>query len=137
MQDFAWWSGLTVVDARRGAEISAAPPWRARARSTRVAHLLPNYDEYFIGFKDRSAFGERLRRARADHRVDALMGHMVFVDGQIVGPWWRTLGKRVDVELRLLGPLTAPERRLLQRAAERYGTFLGLPVHLVFTPYDR
>ena len=30
-QDFAWWSGLTVADARRGIE-SATP--RARARST-------------------------------------------------------------------------------------------------------
>jgi hypothetical protein len=133
LQDFAWWSGLTVGDAKRGVEAAGAPPARTARRAPRIAHLLPNYDEYFIGFRDRSAFGERLRRARADHRVEALMGHLVFIDGQIVGGWRRTLGKRVDVELRLLVPVMAPERTLLRRAGERFGRFLGLPVHLALT----
>ena len=63
-QDFAWWSGLTVGDARRGIE-SASPRlasaivdgksnWHApgASRETRVAphavHLLPNYDEVIV-----------------------------------------------------------------------------------------
>jgi winged helix DNA-binding protein len=133
-QDFAWWSGLTVADAKRGMEAAGAPVAGAARPAPRIAHLLPNYDEYFIGFKDRSAFGERLRRARADHHVEALMGHIVFIDGQIVGGWRRTLGKHVDVELRLLVAVTAPERTLLRRAAQRFGKFLGLPVHVILTP---
>jgi hypothetical protein len=145
IQDFAWWSGLTVADAKRGVEIAAAfvkceirdggaywhvPSKRARPRAIRVAHLLPNYDELFIGFRDRAAFGERLRRRHADQRVDALMGHILFVDGEIVGAWRRTLGKTVEVELRLLVPLTARERDLVRRAAERFGAFLSRPVRV-------
>jgi len=145
VQDFAWWSGLTVADAKRGVEIAAAfvkceirdggaywhvPSKRAFPRAARVAHLLPNYDELFVGFKDRAAFAERLRRVRANHRVDALMGHILFVNGQIVGGWRRTRGKTVEVELRLLVPLTAPERDLARRAAERFGEFLGTPVRV-------
>src|SRR5439155_214444 len=75
LKDFAWWSGLTVADASRGVQIAGQSLERevigdetywsdARARSQRkssvMAHLLPNYDEYFIGFKNRSAIEQRL-----------------------------------------------------------------------------
>lgn len=90
-------------------------------------HLLPNYDEYFIGFKDRSAIGER---SVAKPHVDALMGHVIFVDGQIVGGWRRTVTKCVDIELTVLVQLTATERKLIDAAARRFGKFLGLPVKI-------
>ena len=137
VQDFAWWSGLTIADAKRGVETAGSfltrelhdgaarwhvPSSRA-ARSTRVAHLLPNFDEYFVGFRDRSAIAERLRGVVADTRVDALMGNVVCVDGQIVGGWRRTLGKTAKVELRFLVSLTAAERVLVRRAGERFGKF--------------
>ncbi|HKW40571.1 MAG TPA: winged helix DNA-binding domain-containing protein [Gemmatimonadales bacterium] len=146
LQDFAWWSGLTVADAKRGVEtasrsllreaLDGEPYWSAPAgpaphRWRRVAHLLPNYDEYFIGFKDRSAFAERLGCVVTQARFDALMGHVVFVDGQIVGGWRRSLGATADVELRLLVKLSAAERSLVRRATRRFGEFLRLPVRLV------
>jgi hypothetical protein len=145
LQDFAWWSGLTVTDAKRGVAAAAsflkrqtydgrtywhAAAARASARTARVAHLLPNYDEYFVGFKDRSAFAKRLRHVRANRRVNALMGHILSVDGQIVGGWRRTLGNTVEVELDLLVSLTPSERRLVSGAAKRFGEFLGSPVHV-------
>ncbi|MGH7672715.1 MAG: winged helix DNA-binding domain-containing protein, partial [Gemmatimonadales bacterium] len=145
VHDFAWWSGLAVRDARRGVEAAgaflvrethgggtywSAPGERAAPRWTRVAHLLPNYDECFVGFRDRSAFAERLRAVRPKSRMNALMGHVVFLDGQIVGGWRRTLGTTADLELRLLVRLTAPERKLVERAARRFGDFLGLPVRV-------
>ena len=147
VHDFAWWSGLTIADAKRGVESAAsflaretrdgATYWQARSsrapRPKRVAHLLPNYDEYFVGFRNRSAIAERLRGVLADRRVDALMGHVVCVDGQIVGGWRRTLGETVEVELRLLVPLTAAERDVVRRAVDRFGRFLQLPLHL--TPW--
>ncbi len=145
VHDFAWWSGLTVADAKRGVESAASflvrethdgvAYWHARAsrtpRSTRVAHLLPNFDEYFVGFRNRSAIAERLRGVFPDRRVDALMGHVVCIDGQIVGGWRRTLGKTAAVELRLLVPLTTPEHRLVRAAVERFGRFLQLPLRVL------
>ena len=149
LHDFAWWSGLTVGDAKRGVEASGAflqredydgrkywfaPSTRESRRPSRTAHLLPNYDEYFIGFKDRSAIGDRLRKSVANPRVDALMGHIVFVDGQIVGGWRRTLAKRVDIQGDLLVSVTPGERKLIDAAAKRFGEFLGLPVKLSWAP---
>lgn len=145
LQDFAWWSGLTVADAKRGVDAAAGfvrrethdggTYWsvrsaRASHRSSRVAHLLPAYDEFFIGFKDRSAFAERLRRVRSKGAMNALPGRVLCLDGQVVGGWRRTLGKTVEVALDLLVPLTTVERRLAGQAVEHFGEFLGTPVQV-------
>ena len=145
LQDYSWWSGLTIADAKRGVEAVGsfmtrevlegraywfAPSTRETNRKTRTAHLLPNYDEYFIGFKDRSAIGERLKRAAVGPTGDVLMTHIVFVDGQIVGGWKRTLSDHADVELKLLVPLTSAETRLVDTAMARFGEFHQLPVRV-------
>ncbi|HET9387990.1 MAG TPA: winged helix DNA-binding domain-containing protein [Gemmatimonadales bacterium] len=146
VHDFSWWSGLAMGDARRAIEIagralahevfdgrkyhSARHTPRA-ARSVRIAHFLPNYDEYFIGFKDRSAFAERLGGVATKTQLDALWGHVLFVDGQIVGGW-RRAPDASDVLLRLLVRLTAVERELVLQAGRRFAKFLGIPVHVDF-----
>jgi len=147
VHDFAWWSGLTIGDAQRGIDAAGAALkhetldgrayWTARdglssGRAPRIAHLLPNYDEYFIGFKDRTAFSERLSgtRALSENQLDALFGHVVCVNGQIVGGWGRPSGRDRVITLKLLLKLTGAERKLVDRAAQRFGEFLGAPVRL-------
>jgi hypothetical protein len=64
IDDFAWWSGLTKADAKRGVDAAAAhlehesiegrsywfPAAERSVRSSSPSvHLLPNFDEYFIG----------------------------------------------------------------------------------------
>jgi hypothetical protein len=140
--DFSWWSGLTKSDSRRAAAAAASDleheiidgrsywfptPTRVAKRRTPIVHLLPNYDEYFIGLKDRSAFSTRLGKARIEVRMDALQGHILTINGQIVGGWNRTLrGKDVVVHLKLLQRLTAPETRAVEKAARSFGEFLGI-----------
>lgn len=73
LQDFTMWSGLTMTDAKNGIEMvkskfeyetfNGQTYWFPEAATLKkdkslIAYLLPNYDEYFIGFKDRSAIGE-------------------------------------------------------------------------------
>jgi hypothetical protein len=145
-QDFAGWSGLTVADAKRG--IQMAGSWlakrtvegrdywlsansRASRRSRPTAHLLPNYDEYFIGFKDRGAAGQRLRAFDTKTVTAALWAHVVAVDGQMVGGWTRTLEKgAVVVNVKPLARLSQADKRLIAAAAKEYGAFLQLPVKL-------
>ena len=72
-----------------------------------TAHLLPNYDEYFIGFKDRSAIGKLVSPLRPEENSVALNAHIIIMDGQIVGGWRRTLTKNaVILERNLLTELT-------------------------------
>ena len=121
--DFAWWSGLTVADARRGAQaaglaeadgyyfVPSDPPPIPPGR----VWLLPNYDEYTVAYKQRELFGDRER---------ILFTNVVVVDGQVVGMWKRTVRKKaveVDVEW-----FDEPRPAALADAAERYAGFLGL-----------
>lgn len=146
LQDFAWWSGLTVTDAKRGIELVKAnlqcatvderDYWFAEPAAfiepkKPLAHLLPNYDEYFIGLKDRSAINMALKAIPSERMLSALSGHILIVNGSVAGGWKRTLRKDgVSIALELLKPLTSAEQKAVAQAAEKYGTFLGLPVTL-------
>lgn len=140
-QDFAKWSGLTVADARLGIELaghdlrketwgrqsfwcsaaeSAAPP-EPRTRPRPTAYLLPNYDEYTIGYRDHDAVFD------APNMSQLIFAHTIILDGQVAGTWKRTLKKReVVIELNTFTKLTKAQSRLIGAAAKRYGKFLGL-----------
>ncbi len=146
VHDFAWWSGLTKSDAKRGVQAAGSEleheviegcgywfptPARTRRKTTR-AHLLPNYDEYFIGLKDRSAMQSALRASGWDGSVSFLGGHILTINGQIVGGWTRVLkGETTIVQLKLLTTLGGDERRAIAREVRRFEAFLGLPAELV------
>jgi hypothetical protein len=148
LQDFTWWSGLTMADAKQGlamvksqfqqAEMNGQIYWfpkilLATEMKTQIVYLLPNYDEYFVGLRDRSAIGEVAGKANILKDNPSVMAHVIILNGQMVGGWKRILGKdKVLVELDPITKLTRPEKQAAARAAERFGTFLGLPVELIW-----
>lgn len=151
-QDFAWWSGLTLTEARKGfdmvrremqteqveKQLYAFPaPAPVPPKRSPTALLLPNYDEYFIGYRDRSAIGERVREHAPEELNRALSGHVLVVDGQLVGGWKRTLNRtRVTVEIHRLVSLSQAEERAVESAAGQYAKFLGLELELVEKRFD-
>jgi hypothetical protein len=149
IHDFAWWSGLTIADGKKAVAIlgdvltSATaddktywfvgnPPMRRRTKPE--AHLLPNYDEYFIGFRDRSAILGVVKGMSLLPGDPLFTLHVVALDGQIVGGWRRSATKKsVNVEINLGMKPTADARKAIDAAAERYGEFLALPVEVTYT----
>lgn len=145
LKDFAWWSGLTVADAKAGVEmvkaqlcaeeIDGAIYWFGDSLPmidavTPRAYLLPNFDEYTVGYADRSAIIDPQHAELVDMR-SGILDYVIVVDGQVVGSWKRTVQKQaVTVELRPFAPLTSDQQAAVTSAAERYGEFLGLPVVL-------
>jgi len=145
LQDFVWWSGLPVADARAGLEtaktrlhqetIEGQIYWLAQNQSSSTTpaptvFLLPAYDEYFLGYKDRRAVLD----ANYDKQVVSSNGvfrPMIVIDGQIVGIWKQRLKKEtVVITPSPFNSLTFAENQALQMAADRYGAFLGLSVAL-------
>jgi winged helix DNA-binding protein len=144
LRDFAWWSGLTVADAKRGVEmlgteigktnigertfwVSTTAPLAAAARPN--AYLIPNYDEFYIGYTDRSAIFDALRKIGKQSNIPSFSQHVLVVDGQVVGGWKRTMTPRgVSVELTTAMRLSEPARRAVKAAAKRFEQFLGQPV---------
>ena len=147
LHDFTWWSGLTMADAKEGIEsvksqfvseaIDGKTYWFDGAVSPvkekhLTAHLLPNYDEYFIGFKDRSAIGEVAKQANIKANDPSFLAHVIILDGQLVGGWRRTLKKdAVRVEYTLITELTKLQETAVDQAASQYGEFLQLTVERV------
>lgn len=145
VQDFSWWSGLRMPDAKRATEMvasafdrlvlagrtylfSGAPPKSRRA----VAHLLPNYDEYFIGLRDRSAIGESIRESGGTVSNRLFFAHLVMVDGQLAGGWTRGVrAGAVTVRVELAIDLPKNRMQAIEAQVQRYSRFLGAPVRLV------
>jgi hypothetical protein len=141
LQDFTWWSGLTVADAKRAIEMSrleseaveglsywfgTEPP----SAAPDPAYLLPPYDEYTVAYKDRSAVLDPGHGR--DVSGNGIFYPILVLTGQVAGTWKRELKKEsVVITLSPFIPLKKKERQAVALAAERYGQFLGKPAVLV------
>jgi len=150
LADLTWWSGLTAAEVGKGIELAGAALehatingkdyWYGAAAGKGssagvVAHLLPNYDEYTVGYRDRSAL------VPTDGRFDlslltfgSILSNVVTIDGVVRGAWRRSSAPGGGlVELRLFGRLAAREAAAVAEAGRRLGRFLGRPVKLALT----
>jgi hypothetical protein len=140
LADFAWWTGLTVADANVAIEGARAylfsetnnkTTWWSGAgapgRRIRSApgHLLPVYDEYTVGYADRSA---ALDPVYAGHAAagNGIFRAPIVIEGRIVGSWTRQIRKdRVDITIVPLTRFDREQRRWIHEGAVRYGRFVG------------
>jgi len=139
LQDFAWWSGLSVADARLGLELADRDVekiklgekiyWKLRSSEARekllnTAHLLPVFDEFFVAYKDRQVIFDPTDGKPPLTSWD-LLGPTVIINGIAVGTWKRTADKK-SIELKLIQALTKAERAAVDKAAKQYADFWGL-----------
>jgi hypothetical protein len=149
VHDFAWWSGLTIGDARAGLAMLDRelvhetldgktywfPSSRRTAATERTAYLLPLYDEYLIAYRDRSA---ALDRQLWTWTSGEAFNAPVVVGGQVVGGWRRRVqSKRVAIALTMFTDLPAGDLRLIDEAARRYAAFQGLDLDLSWSRRTR
>ena len=137
VHDFAWWSGLTMGEARRGAAtvdaalLLAAPPGPDRVAG--ADFLLPNYDESLIAYRHRGAVLDPERSRNFGVFTSNEFPHQVVLDGRVAGSWQRRIGAReAAIALELYARPTAAQRQALAAAAVRYGTALGMPCAITF-----
>jgi hypothetical protein len=140
-QDFSWWSGLTVAECTRGIVMTGRqlqqialngkryfvpPAFELPSRVGTTAHLLPNYDEYFIGFRDRSAIAQRLGNTALVTGGNALIAHVVAIGGQLVGGWRRAAEKeKTALRFKLMAKLKRTELSSLRRAVQQFAEYTG------------
>jgi hypothetical protein len=143
-RDFSWWSGLTMRDAKTGLNMVAASveretidgltywfaPSRLGATPTPLVHLLPNYDECLIAYKDRGVVpGTPVPSGASRHGAFA---HHLVIDGRLAGAWRRRIGtKHVEIDVLPYRALTRAESRALDAMIERHSRFMSISVKLV------
>jgi len=158
VQDFVWWSGLRMADARAGIALAGgaldhqtiegkdywfdADAGRVR-EAAGAAHLLPNFDEYTVAYRDRAeilhadqpfdpALFARAGTSRSSSiSFASILSNVVTVGGRVRGSWRRTVargGVRVDVQP--LDRFKRAETAAVEDAAGRLGRFLERLVEL-------
>ena len=149
LQDFAWWSGLTLAEARKGIVRAGADlasrsidgkdywhdpdlDWRPAAES--VVNLLPNFDEYTVGYRDRSALLHADYPFRPElFSFSSILSNIVTAGGELRGAWRKVATARgAHLEVRPLAPLGGAVRAGVKEVARRFGLFLGRDVGLAW-----
>ncbi|MEP6478767.1 MAG: winged helix DNA-binding domain-containing protein [Rhodoglobus sp.] len=140
-RDFAWWASLTLTEARTAIAVAGVRLERREIDGIvyRLAHglepardavhLLPGFDEFLLGYQDRSA---ALPQEYADRIVPGNNGVFqptIVSNGRVVGTWRRTeKAKAVLVEPQSFDVPTKKTTAGVASAATRYGRFLQKPV---------
>jgi hypothetical protein len=101
LQDFKWWSGLSVADSRNALEIvkpdlvyekvGVETYWFLSCHnSPRIAnnsaHLLPAFDEFLISYKDRNA-SLTLTNFKKAVSENGIFRPVIVINGQVMGLW--------------------------------------------------
>jgi hypothetical protein len=107
-RDFAWWTKLTLRDVRTGIHLArselteiehdgrvhfAATAELERAGGRRMSaavHALPGFDEFLLGYEDRSAALAAEHSARIVPGNNGIFLPMIIARGEVVGTWRRT-----------------------------------------------
>lgn len=150
MQDYIWWSGLGVTEARIGIEKSLSklkkavikdktyymPNRMPKRKSIQSVQLLPAFDEYLISYKDRQIALSRpeTRRVLANGNATFVHSNGIFlpimvIDGYVVGTWKKVKGKaKTAITLAPFGKLSSGHLSRIADAAKKYGIFLGVDI---------
>lgn len=120
---------LSHVDAAQGpAGVSDAP----EALGHSGVHLLPQWDEFLLGYKTRDVTLPPEHFHRVVPGRNMVFKPTLVVDGEVAGTWRRRQRARQTVlEVLPFVPLGKARWRDVERAATAYGRFLGADVDVV------
>lgn len=147
-----WFGGMKPADARtlfesladelEEVDVEGTRAWLAAPSlddppSVASVRLLPEYDCYVMGFRERERLVPEVARGRmSEHgrgRYEGPAGVPWLLVGGVVAGWWQRKKRTRKIELRVetFGRLTRPQRSALEAEASRIGAFFGLEADLV------
>src|SRR5262245_6862536 len=141
LNDFAWWSGLTVSDAREGLAALGNrltsqtvgeltywfdPETEVDSAAGSAMLLLPNFDEFTVAYRSRELFYPREIVYRPGPRYDAPFGNVIVVDGAVLGIWKRSVRRgQLSIEPEWFNPPVRKDITAFDAAVARYAAFFG------------
>lgn len=146
IKDLIWWSGLSATEVRAGFEDIKAKlisetvdktvywmsPDIALPKEKVSAFALPGFDEYILGYQDRSAVLDPQHAEKICPGGNGMFASTIVIDGQVVGTWKRTVKKNaIAIAAIPFGKLSKVQMTAFKQAAERYGTFMGFATEIV------
>ena len=144
-QDFAWWAGLTAREVRLALdsaseavpiEVDGVQYWVTGdpppADVTESGYLLPPFDEYLLGYKERFLVLDPTYAKRVN-AGGGMLKPTVMVNGYILGTWsYKVREQDTVISIQPFRDLEPHERGLIQRAASRFSSFKSVPIDVSF-----
>jgi hypothetical protein len=136
--DLAWWGGLTIADVRRGiasagdalCEVTAdgTDYWMTSDEHSRPPAVgtvaLPGFDEYLLGYSDRSAALTPEYVERVVPGSNGIFRPTIVAAGRVIGTWRRTLLKGLwQMTPEPFEGLTRDQARAFEASAQAYREF--------------
>jgi len=137
--DLAWWSGIRLRDADRAwravadrleeIELDGVRLWRPKGRPVEsppgTVRLLPAFDEYLLGWKDRS-FAVGAEHRRKVNKGGGWIHPVVVRDGEVIG-LWKSKAARSDelVGVELFGEISPLIARRVNAEAKEVVAFIA------------
>lgn len=140
LADFAWWSGLSLTEAKQAVElikptlitdtgnlfVHESYQEMAPLQSD-LLHLLPSFDEYLISYKDRTAVLDLEHHPKAFNRFGTFYP-VILHNGKVIGNWNKRIKKgRVAIETTFFDPQRRISTKLMEKAENSYKSFINNP----------
>ena len=148
LQDFTWWSGLSAADSRKALELVQSKFTIQNLNSktyvsygvnhkhkTSKVYLLPGFDEYLIGYKDRSEILDR-EHFKKLNAGGGFLSPTIIINGRVAGTWKREFKKnKVLIFIKSFNTFSESELKEISKSAEHYGKFLKMEVEIIKQKY--
>lgn len=144
VKDMMWWTGLPQRDILAGLadvqtdfiseEIDGVTYWMRPDQPSfnfdpNQVVLLPAFDEYLLGYRDRTAVINIDNLYRVVPGGNGVFLPTVVIGGQMVGLWKRAFkAKEVVISLIPFDRFTTKQLAAITKVGQAYGDFYGLPV---------
>ncbi len=141
LQDYAWWSGLAMKDAKEsvgmlgriflkelvdGKEYFYAADEVRDMKTLQTTFLMPDFDEYVISYKDKSAIHTHKDYDTWHEEINLGRQHILIIDGIRAGTWSKSIkNKEPYIETEVFISINKSKQQTLAKAIKRYVSFIA------------
>ena len=141
LEDFTWWSGLSVTEARQAIDYINSSLLKEQLDNQKeifihesysnknlpqknILHFLPSFDEYLISYKDRSEVLNEKYRAMAFNNYGTFYP-VILYNGKISGNWKLLRNESgITIKTSFFEKTTSINQHLIENAEKRYKQFI-------------
>jgi len=141
LQDFAWWSGLTITDARTGMEaikhkfqhfeLGGQTYWVALQTpplkdTEPQIHLLPGFDEFLLGYKNREVSLNPKYATQWCPGNNGMFMPFIVKNGEVIGLWKKTVKKDIiSIQPNYFIEGESLEENIISAGSDKYAHFVN------------